>query len=103
MAEIVNIGMLATRTDVEICITFFVAFHILVNIDNLYAESLDYFPLKRCVSSPLRFETSPQKQSWSSRTPSMKVLRIYIIVVELLYNSIYYYFMPFLVMWIPYI
>jgi len=95
--------MLATRTNVEICITFFVAFHILVNIDNLYAESLHDFPLKRCVLKPLRFEISPSKPNFNTRPFSMKLLRIYIIVVELLYNSIYYYFMPFLVMWIPYI
>lgn len=35
-----NLFMLATRDSVQYCITFFVAFHVLTAIDNIYAEGI---------------------------------------------------------------
>ncbi len=45
-AELTNLFMLATRTSVEYCITFFVAFHVLTAIDNIYAEGICDFELR---------------------------------------------------------
>lgn len=46
IAELTNLFMLATRDTVEYCITFFVAFHVLTAIDNIYAEGLHDFVLR---------------------------------------------------------
>jgi hypothetical protein len=52
-AEATNIFMLATRSTVEYCITFFVAFHVLCQIDNIYAEGLSNFDLRESVEEAL--------------------------------------------------
>lgn len=61
-----NLLMLASRSSVELCITFFVSFHILTLVDNIYAEGLSDFKLKEAVEEPLvfkvRFEESEFKK-----------------------------------------
>lgn len=47
--------MLATRDSVEYCITFFVAFHVLTKIDNIYAEGVCDNALLNALRSPLIF------------------------------------------------
>lgn len=68
LAESANILMLATRSSVEYCITFFVAFHVLASIDNIYAEGLVHFKLKEAVEEPLQFkrDTKPyaENKTW---------------------------------------
>jgi hypothetical protein len=102
VAEFVNIFMLATRTTAENCITFFVAFHVLVAIDNIYAEALVDFPLKKSLHEPLKYETEARKISFRSRTFGMKLLRIFLILYDSFFKTVYYYFLPFLVNWVPY-
>jgi hypothetical protein len=53
VAEFTNLFMLAMRTSVEMCITFFVAFHVLTAIDNIYAEGMSDLHLKEAVEEPL--------------------------------------------------
>ena len=48
-AELTNLFMLATRDDVSACITFFVAFHVLNAIDNIYGEAIEEFILRSAV------------------------------------------------------
>ena len=60
VAEFTNLFMLATRTSVEMCITFFVAFHVLTAIDNIYAEGMSDLHLKDAVEEPL---------VWGPQTP----------------------------------
>ena len=55
--------MLATRSSVEYCITFFVAFHVLASIDNIYAESQVHFKLKEAVNEPLEFKRDSKPYS----------------------------------------
>jgi len=55
-AEITNLFMLATRESVEYCITFFVAFHVLTAIDNIYAEGVCDFALLGAIHKPLVFK-----------------------------------------------
>ncbi len=56
LAELTNLVMLATRDSVEYCITFFVAFHLLTNIDNIYAESVSDNPLIHALNEPLKLK-----------------------------------------------
>jgi hypothetical protein len=40
IAELTNLFMLSSRSTIADCITFFVAFHVLTSIDNIYAEGV---------------------------------------------------------------
>ena len=53
IAEMINFLMLCSRTSVEWCITFFVAFRVLVNVDNIYYEAMPETHLKEEVNEPL--------------------------------------------------
>jgi hypothetical protein len=55
IAEITNLFMLATRDSVAYCITFFVAFHVLTKIDNIYAEGVCDNALLNEIKNPLIF------------------------------------------------
>jgi len=67
-AEFTNLFMLATRDSVSDCITFFVAFHVLTAIDNIYAEGIADFALREAVEKPLRFNTKANHIKLSTRT-----------------------------------
>jgi hypothetical protein len=56
IAELMNLFMLSSRTSVADCITFFVAFHILNAIDNIYAEGIADFELREAVEHPLTYK-----------------------------------------------
>jgi len=68
VAECTNLFMLATRESVEFCITFFVAFHVLTAIDNIYAEGLGDFSLREACEKPLIFKRSPKQIKFSERS-----------------------------------
>lgn len=59
LAECTNLLMMAKRTTVTYCITFFVAFHVLSSIDNIYAESLSDFNLRASCHQPIVFKRRP--------------------------------------------
>lgn len=45
LAELANLLMLSTRETIDSCINFFVAFHVLNAIDNIYVEAFGEFDL----------------------------------------------------------
>ena len=100
LAESANIFMLATRSSVEYCITFFVAFHVLASIDNIYAESQVHFKLKEAVEKPLEFKRDSKPYS-ENKTRVDKAIAFQLQAQGLFY-TVYYYFTPFVVNFIPY-
>jgi len=102
LAEITNLFMLSTRTTVEYCIMYFVAFHVLTAIDNIYAEGVCDFALLHAVKEPLKFKTLPRDVMWSTRTWKNKIMYVGLRIVQFLYNCGYYYYLPFIVNFIPY-
>lgn len=98
-----NLFMLATRTTVEYCITFFVAFHVLTAVDNIYAEGLSNFHLKEAVEEPLVWARKSTQIEWKTRKCSDKFILVVYRVLSFLYNTLYYYYLPFLVNVIPYL
>jgi hypothetical protein len=102
LAEVTNLFMLATRSSVENSITFFVAFHVLCAIDNIYAEGISDFKLMEAVEEPLVFKRNPKEIKFKTRDCKQKMIRIIYKSMLLYYNSFYYYFMPFLVNFVPY-
>ena len=94
--------MLATRSTVEYCITFFVAFHVLTEIDNFYAESVSSYHLMEAIEEPLEITNSSKTIKFRDRSlPNMLVFIIYK-VLSILFNSVHYYYTPFFVNFIPY-
>jgi len=102
IAEATNLFMLATRETVEYCITFFVAFHVLTAIDNIYAEGLSDFNLREAVEKPLVYKRKTKEIKFIKRSCHHKVIRVVFKVLNFLYNGMYYYFTPFVVNFIPY-
>jgi len=98
-SEIVNIVMLATRHDVIHCLEHFVAFEILTHIDDLYAEALPHFPLKKEIETSLYYDI---KRPFKERSFSQKIVRVFYKTVIVVYQSVYYYFTPFLILYLPY-
>jgi len=56
LAELTNLFMMATRQTSESCITFFVAFHVLNAIDNIYVEAFAELELLHASGEPLEFK-----------------------------------------------
>ena len=103
IAEAINLFMLSTRSSVADCITFYVAFRVLSSIDNIYAESLSDFVLKEAVEEPLIYERDHKKVPFSERTLLHKFIRITWRCLTIFQNTMYYYFVPLAVNFIPYI
>ena len=95
--------MLASRTSVAECITFFVAFHVLTAIDNIYAEGLADFSLQEAVEKPLVYTKESYKIKLQSRSFSQQIYRIVFVTLHAFYLVVYYYFTPFFISFIPYI
>jgi hypothetical protein len=101
-AEGLNLFMLATRVSVEMCITFFVAFHVLADIDVIYAEAICDFQSLEAVEHPLVYKRKPKDIKFRDRPLKLKIAHMMWVAMEFLYNSIYYYYVPFAVNFIPY-
>lgn len=101
LAECTNLFMLSSRSTTQDCITFFVAFHVLTAIDNIYAESVSSLELLEAVEDPLVYEDL-QPKPFLRRTTPHKAIRVLWSVLNFLYNSVYYYFTPFFVNFVPY-
>jgi hypothetical protein len=56
LAELMNLFMSAARADVDMIITFFVAFHVLAVLDKIYLESMCEIDLIEVVEEPLEFK-----------------------------------------------
>lgn len=94
--------MLATRSSVEVCITFFVAFHVLCTIDNIYAEGVCDYALMEALHEPLVFTKKPHNMPFKERDTNQKMLRLVLKGVRFMYNTVYYYYMPYVVNFVPY-
>lgn len=103
LAEAMNLFMLATRTRVDMCITFFVAFHVLADIDKIYAEAISDLTVLEALEHPLIYTKRPKDIKFRERKLTNKVLHVVYLGLVFFYNSIYYYYLPFIVNFIPYI
>jgi hypothetical protein len=103
IAELTNQFMLATRDDVSMCITFFVAFHVLTAIDNIYAESLSDPTLKEACEEPLKFKMRAKDIKFKDRQFGQQIIRVFFVVMNFFNAGVYYYWTPFLVNFLPYL
>lgn len=101
-AESMNLFMLATRSQIELCITFFVAFHVLNAVDGIYAESICELDILEVLEEPLIFSRKPKEITFKSRDWSNKVLYVVWKIMNFVYISVYYYYFPFIINFVPY-
>jgi len=72
--------MIATRQSVADCITFFVAFHVLSAIDNIYCEGIADFDLIEAVEHSLVFKKNAKTINFWQRSLLNKFIRLFVIV-----------------------
>ena len=101
-AEIMNLLMCASRSSVHVIITFFVAVHALSAIDKIYLESVADMDLLETIEEPLHYKRKTKDVTFESRPWSYKIVYVVWQVFDLLYNSVYYYYLPFFVNFVPY-
>lgn len=103
-SEFINFLMLTTRVTVSMTLTFFVAFHVLIEIDHIYSEALSKNSgLLHVVHEPLKVINHKKDISWRSRTRWHRFIRIIYKLLRYLYISVYYYFIPYIVTFIPFV
>jgi len=96
--------MLGTRDSVVDAIVFFVAFHVLTAIDNIYAESIADFALRESEEDlHLHWKRKSSKIDFNARNSDHQLYRLIIKLLLFLYMGVYYYFMPFLINFVPYL
>jgi hypothetical protein len=101
-AEMTNMFNIATRTKSEDAITFFVAFHVLHGIDNIYVEAFSEFELMECCDEPLVFKVKIKDVKWRERSIWNKIYFTIYSAIKFFHNTCYFYFSPYLVNFIPY-
>jgi len=102
-SEFINFLMLTTRVTVSMTLTFFVAFHVLIEIDHIYSEALSKNSgLLHVVHKPLKVINHKKDIAWKSRTRWNRFIRIIYKLLRYIYISFYYYFTPYLINYIPF-
>lgn len=96
--------MLTTRTNVEYCITHFIAFEIVAHIGSIYVENLSDFALKHETHHhPLADMRRSSEIPFTERSFGHKILRIIYKCIKVFFNAFYYYFVSYMVILIPFI
>ena len=100
LAEILNIYMLTFQHTIEHCIMHFVAFEIIVELGDIYYESLMNNKLASIVHHPPKFNEkqvgeNKDPRPWKNRTCFHKVGRCIYKILRCTYVSLNFYMVPF--------
>lgn len=104
ICEVLNLFMLTFQSTIAHCIIHFVAFKVIVDLSNMYYNSLMSNRLKSIVHHPPIFSaemTGPNKKErlWSDRSCFHKVGRLIYKVIRCGFVSINYYMAPYIVIY----
>jgi len=105
LCEAICIYILAYQNSIQYCIMYFVAINIVMNIPNLYFNSLKQNPLKKVVKPENRPEANIRGEDikfWE-RSCFHKVARVIYKFFRAIYVGVIFYFIPFSVMWVQWI
>ena len=95
--------MLAYQHTVQHCIIHFVALEVIMEISNMYFESLKGNKLKEIMHHAPKCVKSGKDIKFSERTLFHKGARILYKVLRSFYVSVIFYFVPFSVMYLQWI
>ena len=101
LAELANLLMLATRQNIDSCINFFVAFHVLNAIDNIYVEAFSDFELLEATHETLLFKR--RVREIEHKTAKHKAFHVMWWLIQFFFNTVYFYYFPFLANFVPYL
>lgn len=104
VCEALNLFMLTFQSTIAHCIIHFVAFKVIVDLSNMYYESLMNNQLKSIVTHPPTFTpemTGPNKlpRPFKDKTCFHKIARLFYIVIRCSFVSLNYYFAPYVVIY----
>lgn len=100
LCEGICIYMLAYQHSVQHCIIHFVALEVIMEVSNLYFESLKQNHLKKVMHHPPKAEKRGDEIAFSDRSLFHKIARVQYKSLRAVYVGVIFYFIPFSVMWI---
>ncbi len=105
LTEVMNLFLLTGQTDILAVITGYIAVMIISEIDNTYLEAIRDVTLKKIMSNGEDFQPKYVQGfiHHSERNCCNKCMFIGLKTVKLFYNSVYFYFFPFLVILLNYV
>lgn len=100
LCEFICIYMLAYQHTVQHCIIHFVALEVIMEVGNLYFESLKSNYLKRVMHHPPVADHRGDTIVFKDRSTFHKIARVYYKFLRSFYVGVIFYFVPFSVMFI---
>ena len=105
LTEVMNLFLLTGQTDILAVITGYIAVMVISEIDNTYLQAIRDVTLKKIMSNEEDFQPKyvqgfihhSERECWN------KFMFVCLKIVKLFYNSIYFYFFPFLVILMNYL
>ena len=105
LTEVMNLFLLTGQTDILAVITGYIAVMVISEIDNTYLQAIRDVTLKKIMSNEEDFQPKYVQGfiHHSERECCNKFMFVCLKIVKLFYNSIYFYFFPFLVILMNYL
>ena len=100
--ELLNIYMLKYQHNIQNCIVYFISFLVIMEVSNMYFESLMNNKLKSVVHHRPDLINKTEDNVFSNRTRFHKFARLVYKFIRLLQVSFIFYFIPFSIFIIQY-
>ena len=98
--ELINIYMLSRQVTVRYCIIYFVALKVIMEVSNLYFNSLMNLKFKEIIHQPPKVINRNRNLVFSDRSFFHKFARVFYKLVRGVYVSCIFYFIPFSVIFV---
>jgi hypothetical protein len=100
--EGINCWLLSFQTEVEVAIIHFIALHVIMEIPKFYFEALGENHIKSIFHHPATIEKRGINIKMADRSLFHKVARVVYRVLRVIYVSVIFYLIPFVVFFIQY-
>ena len=97
LCTLCNILELSYQNNIQYCIVYFVALHVVMEVKNLYFESLKTNKLKEIMHHAPKVINKGSSIEFKSRTCFHKVARVVYKVIRTFYAGFLFYFTPYTV------
>mgnify|MGYP001080640693 FL=1 len=98
--QFVNIYMLSFQHTIQHCIVHFVALHVIMDVKNMYFESLQSSKLKEVMHHAPKALVNGKDIKFKERSTFHKFARVFYKLLRIFYVGNIFYFIPFSVMYI---
>ncbi|TNV72290.1 hypothetical protein FGO68_gene10053 [Halteria grandinella] len=101
--EVINLCLICGQSSIMDVIINFIALGAISQIDDFYANSLSYCPVKEALENPIVVKNRSRDISFRDRNAKSKAIRLLYRFFRILYASAYFYFMPFITLIFTYL